>query len=102
MSDALFDQTEFTIDQLADPGLSAGQRRTIRARLSIAEGRHPANGEPIDADHRCGDCVNLQPRRGSQRTYFKCDFHRLGRSNCEASDIRASWPACPHYKAADR
>lgn len=75
---SLFDQTEFTIDQLADPGLSAGRRRTIRARVAIAEGRHPANGLPIDLEHRCGDCDNLHRGGRSDRVWLKCPFHRLG------------------------
>lgn len=100
MGDALFDTDTFTIGQLAAPDLSYGQRLTIRARLAIAEGRHPANGLPIDTEHRCGDCAHFSRYGYRRRTYMKCEFHRLGESHSEASDMRANWPACPHFKAA--
>lgn len=97
---SLFDATEFAIVDTPVEVLSADQRRTQRARVAIAGGRHPANGLPIDIEHRCGNCVHLNRYEYHRRTYIKCPKHRLGESHSAASDMRASWPACPHFEAA--
>lgn len=99
MSDALFDAGPLTVYETS-VALSAGQRRTVKARATIEAGKHPANGLPIDTTHTCGDCVNLNRYHYRSRTYLKCEFHRLGESHSEASDMRASWPACPHWEAS--
>lgn len=97
---SLFDPTPFAVVDTPVEVLSADQRRTQRARVAIANGRHPANGLPIDTDHRCADCDHLKRYRHSSRNYLKCAYHRLGESHSAASDMRASWPACPHFEAA--
>ena len=98
MTDHLFDVAPLTIEALAEPDLSYGQRLTIRRRLAIEQGRHPANGLPINTTHSCGECEHLNRYDYHRRRYLKCEFHALGESHSEASDMRASWPACPHFK----
>jgi hypothetical protein len=99
---SLFDPTEFAVIDTPVEVLSADQRRTQRARVAIANGRHPANGLPIDTTHHCGDCVHLicALHDGHPRHYFKCPYHRLGHTFSAASDMRKSWPACPHFEEA--
>lgn len=99
--DQLFDTAPLTIEALTEPDLSYGQRLTIRARVAIESGKHPANGLPINTDHKCGDCGHLNRYDYHNRTYIKCPKHRLGESHSEASDMRTSWPACPHWKPND-
>lgn len=99
--DTLFDVAPLTrYAPVVDP-LSAGQRITERNHRAIALGKHPANGLPIDASHTCGQCANLQRIRWRSRNYLKCPCHRLGTSHSEASDMRASWPACPYFQPAE-
>jgi hypothetical protein len=97
--DRLFDPGEPLVADIT-PSLSYGQRLTIRHATALAQGKHPANGLPIDTSTTCGGCANLIRNEGHSRTYLKCRFHRLGLSFSEASDIRAKWPGCPHW--ADR
>lgn len=96
---SLFDPAPFVVAE-SDPGevLSYGRRLTLRAKVAIATGKHPANGLPINPDVRCGDCAHLVRREGGSKSYLKCDYHRLGRSMSEASDMRGSWPGCPHFQ----
>ena len=92
--DALFDAGP-PLPRLVDP-LSATQRRTLRQRDSLARGVHPATGRRLlvePADMTCGDCAHMV-RITRNRTWLKCEHHRLGLSHSEASDIRKSWPAC--------
>jgi hypothetical protein len=91
----------FDMPRIMPVKLSAGQRRTVKARLAIAAGKHPANGLPIDTTHTCNDCVHLHRYEYHNRTYIKCPNHRLGESHSEASDMRAGWPACSLFKAPD-
>lgn len=95
----LFESADFTV--IAEPVevLSAGRRITRRNRIALALGQHPANGLPIDEAHRCGECSHLQREHhgGNPKVFLKCEHHRLGRSFSEASDMRASWPACPLF-----
>lgn len=97
----LFDVSPFEV--IAPPvipaeKLSATQRLTVRNNTALAIGKHPANGLPIDDSHTCGECVNLKRYRLG-KTYLKCAFHRLGESHSAASDMRAGWPACPHWES---
>lgn len=98
MNDRLFDVAPVGPGTAAT-ALSYGQRLTIRARTAIANGRHPANGLPIDTTHTCGTCDHLNRYEYHTRTRIKCPMHRLGESHSEASDMRTNWPACPHYTA---
>lgn len=79
--------------------ISAGRRRTLRAAALLAEGKHPANGLPINRDHRCGQCVHLVANPRNTKTFHKCPHHRYGTSHSEASDMRTTWPACPRFEA---
>ena len=92
-------------DRLFDPGPAGetySQRLTLRARDAIAAGRHPANGLPIlTTGQTCGNCAHLQHLGYRSRTYLKCEHHRYGTSHSEASDMRAKWPACPHFQPRD-
>lgn len=89
----LFDVTPIVPDPVAE--LSADQRRTRAAAVALELGRHPANGLPVDRAHTCGTCEHLHRYRYHNRRYLKCPNHRLGESHSAASDMRASWPACP-------
>lgn len=86
----------------ADPApvtVSLQRRRTLRAAAMLADGKHPANGLPINRDHRCGDCFHIRANPRNTRTFFKCLHHRFGCSHSDASDMRLSWPACPKFEA---
>lgn len=80
--------------------LSTTQRLTLRRQRAIALGKHPANGLPIDTSHTCGQCAHLNRIHWRSRHFLKCPYNRLGESHSEASDMRASWPACPHFVLA--
>lgn len=98
MSDALFDPGPPVV--ATNETLSTTQRLTLRRQRAIALGKHPANGLPIDTSHTCGQCAHLDRIRWRSRTYLKCPNNRLGESHSEASDMRASWPACPLFVLA--
>lgn len=103
MPDSLFPLPEPTVS-LPQPGdgLSAGQRLTLRNRAQIDRGVHPATLRPLLGDgSTCGDCYHCVRVTNGNRTWIKCDEHRLGISHSEASDIRASWPACTLFVAAE-
>ena len=81
-------------------GLSAGQRLTLRNNQMLSVGRHPATGRPllkVDVA-TCGECVHHKAF-SHDRTWHKCDVHRLGMSHSASSDIRVSWPACDRFQA---
>lgn len=78
-------------------GLSAGQRLTLRNNEMLTAGRHPATGRSLDADHTCGECVHHKTR-SHDRTWHKCELHRLGMSHSASSDIRVGWPACSAFE----
>lgn len=83
------------------PGMSAGRRRTIRQRESLAAGRHPATGLPLRTEGGfCGSCSHHVVIDRGNRSWHKCEVHRLGTSSSAASDIRVSWPACTRFEAA--
>jgi hypothetical protein len=81
--------------QPAAPPESAGRRLTRRNNDLIARGIHPATRQPIVAAlGTCGTCARAHRYDHHNRTYWKCDLHRLGQSHSAASDVRVSWPAC--------
>lgn len=93
----LFDLEPLPIEE---PGLSAGQRLTLRNRAQLDAGRHPATrGELRPELGTCGGCCHHLALQRNVRTYHKCDCHRLGVSHGAASDIRISWPACELFEA---
>lgn len=79
---------------------SATQRLTRRNKEKLASGVHPATHrklrEPLGA--ACGDCVHAKNYGHHDRSYWKCEKHRLGMSHSSSSDIRKSWPACVLYE----
>lgn len=106
-----------TGDQLFDPGpplprpadeweqLSIGARRTVRQRQLLAEGIHPATRLPLldEGGHTCGDCqLHRTIVWTKNRTFHKCERHRLGLSHSAASDIRVGWPACTAFECPTR
>lgn len=93
--------------RLFDPGppagpppsaVSAGRLQTMRAKAALSAGRHPANGMATNlAAGTCGTCSHLVHVQAGNTRCLKCPYHRLGMSSSSASDMRASWPACPHH-----
>lgn len=94
----LFDPGPVSIPP-AEAGMSYGQRLTIQNRRLLEAGTHPATRRPllIGTGETCATCVHHLVA-SQNRTYHKCDKHRLGASSSEASDIRVSWPACVLYE----
>lgn len=77
------------------------QRRTQRNQATLHAGRHPATGAPLldpGWGYHCLDCVHAIRVAGPNRSYWKCQHHRLGMSASEASDIRIRWPACTRLR----
>lgn len=103
-----------TAGQLFDPGpgapadttepLSADRRRTNANRAALDAGIHPATRrpllpvEPAAGRPNCGDCAHAHRYSWHDRSYWKCDQHRLGQSHSAASDIRKGWPACALFE----
>jgi len=89
-------QSSRVSSQRADPTLSAGRRLTIANQTLLDSGTHPATRRKlmVDGDHTCGDCIHHHHYGWHNRSFHKCDLHRLGESHSAASDIRVSWPAC--------
>lgn len=89
--------------------LSADQRRTLARLAALHNGRHPLGGklhpDAPDADDktapgpRCGSCAHLCRQSGVSGNYLKCDVHVITRG--PSTDVRAWWPACIKYEAAD-
>lgn len=74
---------------------------TARNRAMLDAGRHPATGTKVRPDlGTCGGCAHHVTQGYTGRIFHKCEFHRLGASRSEASDIRVSWPACEGFKAS--
>lgn len=81
------------------PRLSADQRLTKRNADLLAKGKHPATLLPLlGSDATCGGCAHHQALDHHNRTFHKCDVHRLGISHSSASDVRVSWPACVRFE----
>lgn len=95
--------TLFELEPVPEPEpvevLSADRRRTLKRRAAIAAGKHPGNGLPIDTAHTCGECKHIirAHHGGSPRSWLKCPPY-VGHTFGAATDIRASWPACPHFE----
>lgn len=90
-------------ERAADQGASTDRRRTAQQKRLIVAGIHPATSRPLLDDHEagpvtCGDCVHAHRYAWHNRSFWKCDLHRLGESHSAASDIRKSWPACTLYE----
>lgn len=85
----------FDLPPLPEPEkLSLARRRTLANNGMLDRGIHPATGRPLKGgDQTCGDCFHHKARTHN-RSWHKCELHRLGLSGSEASDIRVSWPAC--------
>ena len=95
-------ETLFGPEPVAPPELSADQKITKRNRDMLDDGRHPATLLPLLGNGAtCSTCTFHKVLPHHNRTYHKCDVHRLGITHSTASDIRLSWPACTHYEAAD-
>lgn len=99
------------LDLGLDPAEPPPPRKTpewrLRRRQSIAidHGFHPLTGEPLRlvpegaAEETCGSCVFRVLSRHASKAYPKCvrpDGVRPTRG--PATDVRASWPACPAWK----
>lgn len=85
------------------PGLSRTQRKTAENAAWLARGVHPATRADLRPDGgTCGGCAHHHAYQDGRydRTYHKCDRHRLGESHSDASDIRVGWPACALYEPA--
>lgn len=95
--------------------LTRGELAKRRIALRIINGEHPlgrglrlhpdASRDPEDragAGPRCGTC-----RFRVQAGWPKCHWpdpatgHHVRDTGCEASDIRAWWPACADYQQRD-
>lgn len=83
------------------PTLTAAQRLRQRQERDIAAGVHPLTGEPTAPERgTCGSCVHRYLRGHGRKAFAKCD-RPGGRpvTNGAATDVLASWPACPKYVA---
>jgi hypothetical protein len=99
----LFDPDPWTLPTTEQPvvvALSADRRRTLANRARIAAGQHPATRAPLlsGGQATCSTCAHAHHLQHHNRSWWKCDRHRLGMSHSAASDIRASWPACTLYE----
>lgn len=88
-----------------EPGekLSADARRTLANNTALAAGRHPATRRkllPLAQGKTCGGCVHHHAYGWHNKTFHKCDLHRLGESHSAASDVRVGWPACELWDAS--
>ena len=74
-----------------------GERMRARQQARIDKGFHPLNGLRLaDNGHTCGECGHRYHVRYA-KSYPKCD---LGpNTHGEATDVRASWPACINWEA---
>jgi hypothetical protein len=103
----LFDAEPYQVTPAPPPG--ADGRRTLRQADVLATGYHPVSRLKLHPDAppvedraapgpRCGDCAHLF-RKVMGSTYLKCGPNATGGA---ATDLRAWWPACAAWKAADR
>jgi hypothetical protein len=67
------------------------QRASERRRLAFMHASHGHGPEGVS----CRDCVFLERHRYT-KTYLKC--RRYNVTSSEATDWRASWPACGAYQ----
>ncbi len=86
--------------EVAPNNLSADRRRTLRRRIILEQGYHPATRRRLaENGMTCGDCAAHMAFAYATRTFYKCRF--AGVSNGPATDIRVSWPACELFRAAE-
>jgi len=96
--------------------LTAGERRRRRIAKRIATGEHPlgypvmlhdeSSRDPQDRESgpRCGECKFRVRLEYHNRVYAKCWYPDTEKyphprdSHCDASDIRAWWPACRQFE----
>lgn len=83
------------------PKESRSRRLTRRAAEQLAIGLHPANGRSlfVGTGETCASCKFHVVHRWD-KTYHKCEKHRLGLTHGDATDIRVGWPACVLFEAA--
>lgn len=87
-------------DVQLDPPMSATRRLTERNRDLLRDGVHPATHRKllkVEEDGRqwtCGACKFACHMSAGNKTFWKCEKHRLGITGSTASDVRRSWPAC--------
>ena len=117
----LFDGFEPRSAIESEPGLSAGQRLTVRQAENIAAGVHPLTkgqlhplasrardaSAPKGDPFTCGSCYFRAVERYHDHSYPKCwlpgpntsadrpTYPRV--THGAASDVRAWWPACRDY-----
>lgn len=99
---SLFDVDPFTLPDAPTPGerVSADRRLTIVNNGLLAARIHPATRVPLaDNGETCGTCAHHQHLGHHDRSWHKCDVHRLGMSHSAASDVRVGWPACTKWEA---
>lgn len=92
-------------DVQLDPPMSATRRLTERNRDLLRDGVHPATHRKLlvieegAKQWTCGGCKYARKiNPGGDRSFWKCERHRLGMSHSAASDIRVSWPACALFE----
>lgn len=88
--------------------LTHGQRRARLIAQRITAGLHPLGYVGLHREAarartgpglRCGSCRFRQREQHHNRVYPKCQHGGGIRvTGCEASDIRAWWPACRDYE----
>lgn len=74
--------------------------RGYLVKLRLEQGRHPHRGDALGpAGETCGTCVHLRHQGGVAGRYLKCAHGPSTRG--PATDIRAKWPSCALWKAAE-
>lgn len=126
MSDALFGDEDPVAARLADPKLSAQQRRTTRQTRLLQLDQHPlglalrwplglhAEAAPADdrdaPGRRCGNCAFRQLITWHNSTYPKCLYGLPEGGGWGAAprathgggtDVRAWWPGCRDHEYED-
>ena len=82
------------------PRLSADRKRTLRRRIRLEQGYHPATLRRLaDNGMTCGDCAAHRAFDRDTRTFHKCQSAGVTRG--PATDIRVGWPACELFRAAE-
>jgi hypothetical protein len=82
---------------------TAGQRLRARQQEAFELGYHPATGVRllVGTSETCGDCRFRKLYGYHTRSYPKCENPRARIAHSEATDVRASWPACRLFERAD-
>lgn len=105
MSEALFDGFDVPADPA--PKSTSGERRRQRHDALIAAGLHPLSAHAtggalrlLGGESTCGECAHRrQVNTGTARNFPKCVADGRRRvTRGEATDCRASWPACVDFE----